>query len=150
MPVDPVAALSGTLLNVINAEFAYDNITAYSDKLHESMGLNGIKVGVSPISTRPKPGNSAVQEILLLVQFYGLWDKMVNPDQQVDPTIITGYFSRFQAAVEANQDAVAGTNAVWFYEIIDCQFPDDPTGNKTRFEATVRGYGDNLALVARL
>ena len=58
MPVDPVAALSGTLLNVINAEFAYDNITAYSDKLHESMGLNGIEVGVSPISTRPKPGMS--------------------------------------------------------------------------------------------
>ena len=39
-----------------------------------------------------------------------------------------------------------GTTTLWYMTVTSVDYPKDPTGNKSRFEATVRAYGQNTAL----
>lgn len=147
--MDSYAAVSTALKSVIAAEFSAESITARDDKLHESLGLEGIEVGVSPIRQIPKPGNATAMETYVLVQFYMMWEKIVDPSTQVDPTVVTAMADRFRRKVESVQATAPGTNDMWYFEVTTTEYPDDPTGNKTRFEATVKATGDNTALINR-
>lgn len=148
--MDPYAVAAEGLKAIIDVEFADELIVATHDKLHESMGLEGIEVGISPTDQVPLSSNANVLDTGLFVQFYGLWEKMVDPTQQVDPRLVTGWADRFRRRVESTQAGAAGSSEVWYYEVLRVEYPDDPTGNKSRFNAYVRARGDNTALTQRL
>lgn len=146
---DAYATASAGLIAIIDTEFSSELITARNDKLHESRGWEGVEVGVSPIRQVPSARNELVLETFMLVQFYGVWDKQIDPTQQVDPLLITSYADRFRTRCESVQATTPGTSEVWFFSVQGIEFPDDPTGNKTRFEAIVKSWGDNTALLNR-
>lgn len=146
---DSLALTAAALKQIIDTEFAPELITAKHDKLHESRGWEGTEVGIYPERKRNMMGKGNVRELLLKVQFYGLWDKQIDPTQTIDPSIVTGFADRFERAVEGQQATFVGTDDVWFFLVDEIAFPDDPTGNKTRFEASIRAFGDNTALTQR-
>lgn len=146
---DAYNTISAALEQLIAQEFSSESIIILHDKLHESRGHEGNEVGISPIRQGPRTSNGAVKETYVLVQFYMLWDKTIDPTDQVDPRIITGMADRFERKCESVQASTPGTTEVWFFEITGIEYPDDPTGNKSRFHATVRAVGDNTALTQR-
>ncbi len=146
---DSYALVSAALKTIIGTQFAAEGIVPLDDKLHESLGFDGTAVGISPISRAPNRRHQIIKETTVLVQFYGYWEKLVDPAQQVNPLTITGYADRFERAVETQQATSPGTTDVWYFVVEEITFLDDPTGNKTRFEAVVKAYGDNNALLQR-
>ena len=42
--MDPYAIISASIKSIIATEFAAESITARDDKLHESLGLEGVEV----------------------------------------------------------------------------------------------------------
>jgi hypothetical protein len=68
----------------------------------------------------------------------------------VNPFPITDMADRLRRAVESAAASVTGTPEVWYFKVDATEYPDDPTGNKTRFEMTVTAFGDNTGLTQRL
>lgn len=146
MPV-PYHVAATALKSIIDAEFTDRSLTAIHDKLHESLGYRRAEVGVSPVREAPMPGNEVVGLMYILVQWYDLWDKEINNEQQVNPFPITEMADRFRRAVERYSATTPGSTEVWYFKVTEINYPDDPTGNKTRFEATVQAYGQNTGLM---
>lgn len=130
---------------IINAEFAPENFVVINDHLHESLGNGGTRLGTSPNRSRPLASNDLVMTHEILFQFYGRWKDDIDPTTKVDPLVIETYAERFMRALEAS--AHAGTDRMWYYRVTEINYPQDPTGNKTRFEATILAYGNNPVLV---
>lgn len=130
---------------IINAEFAAEHITAINDRLHESLGVDGTRVGTSPNRQRPLPGQELVMTYEIHVQFYLKWRSEIDPKTRVDPAPIETYAERFLRAIQGNPRV--GDARLWFFKVTDINYPLDPTGNKTRFEATVLAYGNNSGLM---
>lgn len=133
------------LKQIIDTAFAAEGVQAENDRIHDSLGHQGIRVGITTERIDTLPGNAAVQTIELYVRFWGYYDRMIDPEQAVDPAVIESYAERFQKACEANIGG--GTDKVWYFNVIMIDFLDDPTGNKTRFIATVTAYGNNPSLI---
>lgn len=151
MPVDPgpnpYEVLATAVAAVIADEFSVEGFTAIHDMLHESLGQQRVTIGISPEVDRPMLGNRAVTEHRLLVQFYDFWKDEISPDTQINPLKITGYAERFKRAVKAATTPMAGTPELWYYDVDEITYPLDPTGNKSRFHAIVRAYGNNTNLI---
>lgn len=132
---------------VLDATFAPEGIVCEHDDLHESLGFNGPRLGIAPDERGDivRGDNALVQETWILVKFYGQWTKLVDPTQSVDPRAITLLAERFRDALQRS-DQLA-TEHHWFYNLVQIRYPRDPTGNKTRFEALIRAFGANSALV---
>lgn len=127
----------------LTTEFAAEGFTPVNDRLHESMGGDGrTRIGTSPIRSRPMPSNKLVQVSEVLVQFYGKWKKEIDPETRVDPAAIENYVERFLRRMRTSDP---GTGTVWYFDVAEVTYPNDPTGNKTRFEARVNAYGNNPA-----
>lgn len=141
----PTTALRAVLIAVLNAEFNPEEVVFADDKLHESMGSKGAVGAVYPNYEEQMFNNADVTTPFVTVQYYDRYNLQIDPAQSVDPTIIETKAERFKRAL---QGANPGGSAVqWYPLIIRIDFPDDPTGNKTRFEATVRGHAQNTALI---
>lgn len=147
---DSYTTVAAILEQAIATEFAAEHIVARHDKLHESMGLDAVEVAIYPLFKQPGSRNKAIMETFVMVQFFGIYEKMVDPTQQVDPRLITQWADRFERKVESVQGSASGSNEVWFFEVVRTDFPDDPTGNKTRFQTTIKATGDNTALIQRM
>lgn len=143
----PYEAVATALKAIIDAEFAAENIVAIHDNLHEALGQKRVAVGIAPIEDLVMGSNNVVQETWAEVRFYDLWDAKVDPAQQVDPLKITAYAERFRDACRRASASTPGTGQVWYFDVRRIQYPNDPTGNKSRFVATVRAYGNNSGLV---
>lgn len=136
--------LTATALKaIIDAEFITERFVAIHDRIHESVGFESTVVALSPESWQPNPRNGLERWTLILVQFYGQYNKDVDPYQYVDPLIVADYADRFEKAVATQQASAAGTEEVWYFDVAEITFPQDPTGNKTRFHAIVRARGNN-------
>lgn len=134
---------------VIDAQFNAEGFTAIHDCLHESLGQRSTAIGISPIRKVKMPRNQSVEQTFIWIQFYWLWKREISPETLVNPFTIAEYAERLEVALEAAQATVAGTNAVWYYNVDSVEFPRDPTGNKSRFEMTVRAFGDTPGLETR-
>lgn len=143
----PYHTAATALKTIIDTEFTDRSVAAQHDKLHESLGYERLDVGISPIEESPMTGNEVTNQLLILVQWYDLWEKLVDNTQQVNPFPITDIADRFRRAIRRQQASAAGSSEVWFFKVIRINYPDDPTGNKTRFEATILAYGNNTGLV---
>jgi hypothetical protein len=145
MAESPYVIAATAVKTIIDTEFAPEGIVAEHDHLHESVGWDGSYAGISPDYERPEAGNMAALGIWIKVQLYLPWDKEINPFQVVDPRIIARYGQRFREAVRAANLSYSGQ--FWFFNVMDLRYPHDPTGNKTRFEASVKAWAENNALV---
>ena len=122
---------------ILDAEFTDLNIVTQHDNLHESLGYMGTVVGVAPEYERPQGTNAVVNEIYLKVKFYGMFIKDVDNQQSVDPRVAATWAERFRRAVQAQRVGSRPTT-LWYMAVTSVDYPKDPTGNKSRFEATVR------------
>lgn len=134
---------------ILDTEFSPEGFKAKHDCLHESLGTRRVEVGISPIRIAQLPNNASVEATFILIQFYGMWKKEVDPEMQVNPFKITGYAARLARALEVQQAQDPASNEVWFFTVIGTDFPRDPSGNKSRFEMTVRAVGDAPGLETR-
>lgn len=132
------------LITLLNTTFAAEGLTALDDKLYPSLGYEGPTAGVFPIRETPMPQNRLVDSIEVGIQVYNVWEKDVDDYQTVDPTLIEGWAGRFKQALRGQM--TPATDKVWYFELVGLDYPDDPTGNKTRFEAVVRAFGQNPTL----
>ena len=139
-------AASG-VISVFNTEFAAEGFKLIPDKPHDSLGFERVVAGVYPTEDVVQLGNALVQETYLEVKFLGLWDKQINPDQVVNPFIVTGYAERLKKALRAVSITDPQSNEMWYFQVLRTTYPDDPTGNKSRFIMSLRAYGDNPALL---
>lgn len=144
------SVVAAAVKGVIDAEFAAEGITAIHDRVHASNGWKRPIVGISPESQTPRSGNEFLLDTRVLIQFYNTWDKEIDPEQVVDPRTITDYAHRLMQAIESQQASYAGSSQVWYFKVENVQYPNDATGNKTRFHMTICAYGDNTALLSRL
>lgn len=147
--LDPYTVMSSGLKAIFDAEFASEAVTLEHDKLHEALGSDNAYAGIYPVESRwgAGRGGGVMLEHFAIIQYYDFWDKQIDPAQTVDPRDITAKATRLMRAIQINTASPAGSPEVWYYNVIYVSYPDDPTGNKTRFHMTVRGYGDNLAIL---
>jgi hypothetical protein len=144
MPVvAPETVARQKLQLILQTAFATEQFKVLMDKLSPSIGSNGVRIGISPIVSAPAPNNEKVLNMSILVQFYGKWKQEVNPDSVIDPALIESYAERFREAILNNDPK---TNQVWYFRVLSVTYVDDPTGNKTRFEANVLAVGENPAI----
>lgn len=143
----PYAVLAGDLESIINAEFSDEGWAAEHDNLHDSLGHEGTRIGIAPARENPMYGNAVVNEVTIQVKFLGAYDREIDPEQAVDPRIVAEYAERFRRALQSNQTEYEGSAQVWYFDVIAVDYPNDPTGNKTRFFATVVAKGNNSGLI---
>lgn len=147
MPVTPPETQAReSMIALLATEFAAEQFPIRDDKLHASLGSKGTILGVYCDRTVSSPRNRYVSEIEVVVQFYARYDLRVDPEQSVSPKVIEAFADRFRRALQAG-GADPNTGSVWYFTLERIDYPDDPTGNKSRFEAYLRARGNNTALV---
>lgn len=146
----PYEVAAVALKTIIDTEFTPEGFSARHDRLHESLGWNETAIGISPIAQFPVPRGAAAMETQVRIQFYSKYFRDIDPEQAVDPNIIARFADRFMRAVERADVTIPGTPEVWFFRVTRIDYPLDPTGNNSRFEATVVATGNNVALVETL
>lgn len=135
------------LQQIIATEFTDEGFTAIRDNLHESLGRERTEIGIAPTEDYPRENNQIIKETYVEVRFYDLWTQEIDPATVVDPARITGFARRLEDAIFASHAADPGNDEIWFFSVVRTTFPNDPTGNKTRFHMTVKAFGNNPSLV---
>jgi hypothetical protein len=143
----PYLTIASALQQIIAVEFEDEGFTAIRDNLHESLGRTRTDIGIAPTEDYPREDIEVTQETYVEIRFYDLWTQEITPETVVDPARITGFAERLKKAIFASQATDPGTDEVWYFSVKRCTFPNDPTGNKTRFHMTIRAYGNNAGLV---
>lgn len=133
--------------DVVEDEFSDEGWTVEDDKLGASAGMDGrTRVAVSPLRSREDSRVAVQLNVEVLLQVYLPYSATPDSDIAVDPTLIEGYAQRIRDAFRG-EGSSGSTSAFWGLRVREVEYPDDPTGNKSRLEATILGYGDNTAVV---
>lgn len=140
----PETVAREALQAVLEDVYAAEQFPVKDDYLDESLGEKGTVIAVSVERAVPRPGNTLVNEIQLKVQFYGKWVKKADPYQTVSGAPIEDRAHRFRTALRTRDPR---TDDVWYFSLDRIEYPRDPTGNKTRYEAYVTATGNNSALI---
>lgn len=141
------STVAAALQTIFNAEFAAEGFTLIRDNIHESLGRSRTECGVAPVEDVVNQRNAIVQEAIVEIRLYDLWTQEISPDTIVDPTRITGFAERLRDALRVSNATDPGTGEVWYFDVRRTTYPNDPTGNKSRFHMTVRAFGNNAGLV---
>lgn len=144
---DPYEVVASALKQIIDTEFAAENIHAIHDNIHGSLGVERAEVGIAPMREAPLGTNHLANSFFVEVRYYDLYDLEVDPEQTVNPTVITAKGNRLKRALKQAEATFPGTPEVWYFDWLDTEYPDDPTGNKTRFHMHIRALGDNTGLI---
>jgi hypothetical protein len=139
--------ISNAVIAAFNDEFAAEGFTMIPDRLHESLGRRRVAVGISPDEDTPNIRTRIAEQFYVTVQFYGLWDEKIDPETQINPSVVVGYAARLKEALRRTQVSDPGTSAVWYFDVDRTRYPNDPTGNKSRFEMSIRAWGNNSNLI---
>lgn len=142
------AELATALAQILNTIYAPEGLTAVHDDLHPSLGSAETVVGIAPERWQANPQNRTEKWTFVTVKFFHKWDKQINPSQTVDPAIIAEFAERFEQGIVTYRATNLGSGDVWYFDVDQIEFPEDPTGNKTRFHATVRARGNNTVVTA--
>jgi hypothetical protein len=130
--------------DVVEAEFTAEGFEVADDKLGRSAGKDGEAVlAVYPERTGEDTRNVAYLEVQVVLQLYLAYEPVPDENIVVNPGVIEGYADRLR---EAFRTQSTGTGSdFWFLRLRRIEFPDDPTGNKSRLEAYISGWGENAA-----
>lgn len=123
---------------------AFPTIPVVHDKVHEAVGYEGPRIGIAPIREPMNTRSKLIREAWVEIRYMGAWTKDVTPNQAVDPRVIAGEAEKLMQAIENATVTVSGD--MWYFNVETVEYPDDPTGNKTRFFMTLRAYGNNTSL----
>lgn len=145
--MSPFQTIAEAVIDTFNAEFADEGFVMIPDRLHESLGLKRVDVGIAPVEEYPQASDALVQETWAEVRFYDIWKKEITPNTQVNPYRITGFAERFRDALRRAQTTDPRTGQVWYFDVRRVQYPPDPTGNSSRFHMTIRAFGNNSGLI---
>lgn len=141
----PYAQVAEALKAIIDAEFAPEGYSAIHDNLHPAVGQEGTRIGIAPEEEAARAGNMIQRDTAITVKFYRRWDPEVDYNKKVDPRPITEFAERFRQAIRDNDQI--GTDSAWYFNVVRVRYPNDPVGNKSRFEADLVAYGSNSALI---
>lgn len=141
----PYTQAADALAAIIEAEFAPERFKVIHDNMHPAVGQDGTRIGIAPDAEEARAGNMYQNDIAITVKFYKRWDPDVDYDKKVDPRPITELAHRFRDALR--RASTASTGDVWYWNLLRIRYPNDPVGNKTRFEADIVAYGNNNALI---
>lgn len=142
---DPYSIMANALEQILTNEFGSDSPAPIiqHDRIHESLGFDRRDyIGISP---EREPAIGLETRIEALIQYYGGYSTEVDPLQIVDPRIITNKAERLRRAIQAAQ--VVANDQLWYLDVVAVDYPNDATGNKSRFEMRVLGRGNNSAIV---
>lgn len=134
------------VIEIVEDEFSEEEITVANDKLTRAAGQNGsIEAAVYPEAEYERPGRVIELVVPVVLQLYLPYD--ANPDETivVDPATIEGYAERLRTAFQTQSSG--NTADMWFLRLTRIDYPDDPTGNKSRLEAQIEGHASNYASV---
>lgn len=140
----PETLVRDRVQSIFATVFTAEGWTAADDKLPRAAGKDGETVAACyPEAARERPGNVEVLEIPVVVQLYLAYT--AEPDEfiVVDPGVIEGYADRLRAGF-TNQSS-GNVSDFWGLRLVGIEYPDDPTGNKSRLEARVVGMAQNKA-----
>lgn len=143
----PFATIAAGIKDAFEAEFAPEQLTMRYDNLHGANGQKRVEVGIAPAEDVPNARNMVALESYVEVKFYDIYKDSRSPDTQVDPRKITEYAERFRRCLQNAGVRDVATSDVWYFDVMRIRYPNDPTGNKTRFVATIRAFGNNSGLV---
>lgn len=139
----PITEFRQRIAQVLRDEFTAEGLSVLDDRLDESLGTDGDIAAVYPEAEAP--GEGMVDQVFLIgVQVFMRYDLQVDPRQRVDPAKIEGWAHRFQRALRGNSSP--GTQNAWWFNLARLDYPNDPTGNKTRFVAMLEGHGPSASL----
>jgi hypothetical protein len=147
MAGSPYEVVATALKTIIDTEFAAEGIKAIHDNIHESLGRRRVSVGIAPDYEASWARDAQVQETWITVKFYDLWTDEITPETVVNPLKITAYAERFRDAIRRARVNDVATGQMWFFDLQRVNYTDDPTGNKSRFVASIRAYGNNSGVV---
>lgn len=140
-------SIATAIKEAFDLEFAPEGFVLIPDRLHESLGRTARAAGVSPDEERANIRTRIMAEHWLTLQFFDYWTDEIDPGTIINPFVITGYAERFKEMMRVLQLTTPGTGQVWYFDVDRIQFTNDPTGNKSRFVATIRAYGNNTNLI---
>lgn len=144
MPGSPSTLLRERVRTIFETEFATEGWTVADDKLVRAAGKDGsTEVAVYPEDESPNPQRYAELQVECVLQLYLAYEAVPEEHLVVDPTIIEGYGDRLRKACQGNQSG--NDSDFWFFNVTSIHYPDDPTGNKSRLEATFVGRCQNPA-----
>jgi hypothetical protein len=135
------------LKQIIDAEFEPEGWEAEHDQLHPSVGHERTRIGVAIDNESPNPRIHVERRVYIEIRFYLQYDRQINPEQAVDPRLTANAAERLRRAIQANQATPDGDDKLWWFSEVDCRYPEDPTGNKTRFTMRVEAHGNNTGLI---
>lgn len=141
----PYAEAANAIKTIIDAEWTPEGWVAIHDNLHPAIGREGVRIGIAPEEEAARSGNMIQNDIVITVKFYTRWDDEVDYTKKVDPRIIAEHAERFRQALQDYNGP--HTSNVWYFNLLRIRYPNDPVGNKTRFEADMVAYGNNTALL---
>lgn len=128
---------------IITTEFKPENIQVRSGFADASLGQYGPVAAVSPIAEEPSPDNRLHLITSLALEFFASWQPEADPDIVVDPAVIESYVYRLRLALSTYTQPK--TSTIWWFQLDEVIYEPDPTGNITRFVATITAHGDNPA-----
>ena len=141
---DPYTILANAIEEAVLNEFDDETyLTFHHDRLHESLGSDARTY--CAISPETEPSDNIELRVEALLQWYGPYKLEINPKQEVDPRIITNKAERMRRCLEKIR--TVASSEMWFFDVVTTRYPNDPTGNKSRFEMTIVGRGQNSGLV---
>ena len=143
----PETMVRQRIKEIIEAEFTADNppdLTVEDDKLTRAAGMEGR----DRCACFPEDSYEDSRKVICLVvrariQLYLAYDAKPDENIAVNPAVIEGYADRLRRAFGPNSSGT--TSDMWYLRLTRIEYPDDPTGNKSRLEATVEARCDNPA-----
>lgn len=131
----------------VESEFTAEGFEVADDKLTRAAGKDGeAELAVYPETTNNDYARANVLEVRVVLQLYLAYTAEPDENIVVDPTVIEEHADRLRRAF-AGPDGIGASRDFWFLVIERIEFPDDPTGNKSRLEAHFLAKCDNPALL---
>jgi hypothetical protein len=141
----PATAARLAIKAALDVEFATELPGGFiSDKLDESLGWDGNYGAIYPAQEEPQPEHAEVWDATVVVQLYGAYVKKVDPHQVVDPATVENWAERLKRALRTASHGT--TQYMWYFNVVLIDYPDDPTGNKSRLEAVIVASSRNSAI----
>lgn len=140
----PETLLRAWIKSVVEDEFSTEGFTVADDKLPRAAGMDGAThLACYPETAGERPQHAIQLDVRARLQLYMAYDASPDETIQVDPSVIEGYADRLRRAFKDNSDG--DTSDLWFLRLVNIDYPDDPTGNKSRLEASFQAFANNEA-----
>ena len=137
-------AVRQRVIDIVEDEFSAEGLIVTNDKLTRAAGKGGATAAaVYPEAEYERPGRVIELVVPVVLQIYMAYDAEPDETIQVDPGVIEDYGDRLRSAFQTQSSG--NTGEMWFLRLTRIDYPDDPTGNKSRLEAQIEGHGNNLA-----